>query len=237
MNSYPRKLAFIRLNGAYALFACACLFILIPMYLYAAQEVALPIWAYCFCLAASRLLYGQAKLYWWASIRARQGANAEDEVGVLLSQLPENWQIKRNMALDGIGDVDFVLSSPDGKVFVVDVKSHGGTVNLQNDQLFRRTRNSDVPFEKDFIKAVNRQAFAVKEKFRCAFVTPVILFTKAQLTFSEPKVRNVYVMRTEQLMHFLSNHVLAKPLPQSCRHETTEPMSSSKVGTVADCLH
>jgi hypothetical protein len=138
---------------------------------------------------------------WRSANRADQGAKAEEITAkILLTLTEEGWKIEYGMRLKrGLGDADVVCISPQGKAYVIDVKSHRGTIILQGDRLRRRMGQAIYPFEKDFLRQVMKQALQVKVQKKLDFVTPILAFTCAELALTEAKIRGVYVMPAEQL--------------------------------------
>ncbi|AFY38224.1 NERD domain protein [[Leptolyngbya] sp. PCC 7376] len=139
---------------------------------------------------------------WEAANRADFGAQAEERVAEVLEALePKGWQFQYGMKLDqGLGDADVVCVSPRKKAYVIDVKSHKGTVIFQEHRLHRRMGRTIYPFRKDFLQIVMKQALQVREKKQWSFVTPMLVFTRAQLAVSQKKIRGVYVIAQDDLV-------------------------------------
>lgn len=139
---------------------------------------------------------------WQAANRADQGAKAEEKVADILSVLePHGWQFEYGMRLDeGLGDADVICLSPQKKAYVIDVKSHKGTVIFQDHRLHRRMGRTIYPFKKDFLQLVMKQALQVREKKKIEFVTPLLVFTRAQIAVSHKKIRGVYVIGEDDLV-------------------------------------
>jgi hypothetical protein len=139
---------------------------------------------------------------WQAANRADQGAKAEEGVAEVLSPLAtEGWEFHYGMRLDqGLGDADVVCLSPQKKTYVIDVKSHRGTVIFQDHRLHRRMGRTIYSFKKDFLQIVMKQALQVRDRNKVEFVTPLLVFTRAQLAVSQKKIRGVYVVTQENLV-------------------------------------
>lgn len=142
---------------------------------------------------------------WEAANRADIGAQAEEKVAeILLPLLEKGWEFQYGMRLDaGLGDADIICLSPKHKAYVIDVKSHKGTVFFQEHRLHRRMGRTIYPFKKDFLQIVMRQALQVREKKDLNFVTPILVFTRAQLAVSPKKIRGVYVITQADLVRKL----------------------------------
>lgn len=142
---------------------------------------------------------------WEAANRADIGAQAEEGVAEVLEPLTQQgWEFQYGMRLDaGLGDADIICLSPNKKAYVIDVKSHKGTVFFQDHRLHRRMGRTIYPFKKDFLQVVMKQALQVRTKKEWNFVTPILVFTRAQLAVSQKKIRGVYVISQEDLVHKL----------------------------------
>ncbi|OKH15124.1 nuclease-related domain-containing protein [[Limnothrix rosea] IAM M-220] len=142
---------------------------------------------------------------WEAADRADLGARAEEQVAEVLQTLePKGWEFQYGMRLDqGLGDADVICVSPRKKTYVIDVKSHKGTVIFQDHRLHRRMGRTIYPFKKDFLQIVMKQALQVRDKKQWDFVTPILVFTRAQLAVSQKKIRGVYVIAQDDLVNKL----------------------------------
>lgn len=141
-------------------------------------------------------------LHWWKRANhAAQGAQGEEDVAMILSELARaGWQIEYGMRLGkGLGDADIVCLSPRQKAYVIDVKSHRGTVITDGQKLYRQMGKQRYPFEKDFLKQVMKQAFQVKQQKQLKFVTPIVAFSNAKVAVSAGKIQNVYVVEKSRL--------------------------------------
>lgn len=142
---------------------------------------------------------------WKRAGHADQGAAAEAAIAQLLNPLKdEGWQIEYGLWLEnGLGDADVVCRSPRQQAFVIDVKSHRGTVITNGKQLFRDYGTEKKPFEKDFLRQAMKQALQVKEQKNWSFVTPILAFSAAQVTLTDRKLKGVYVVDAEGLVPLL----------------------------------
>ena len=128
-----------------------------------------------------------------------------EKVAELLEALkPKGWEFQYGMRLDqGLGDADIICVSPRKKAYVIDVKSHKGTVIFQEHRLHRRMGRTIYPFRKDFLQIVMKQALQVRDKKEWNFGTPILVFTRAQLAVSHKKIRGVYVVSQENIVNRL----------------------------------
>ncbi|MEM6519158.1 MAG: nuclease-related domain-containing protein [Cyanobacteria bacterium P01_C01_bin.70] len=166
---------------------------------------SLPPIFYLLCLVASIgcLLNG---LYWWRRANhADQGAQGEEEIAQAIADLPAaGWKIEYGLRLGkGLGDVDIVCVSPRNKAYVIDVKSHRGRVIANGQKLYRLMGSHKYAFEKDFLKQVMKQAFQVKQQKQLKFVTPILAFSDAKVTF-KGKIQGVYVVEKSRLSYLLN---------------------------------
>jgi Holliday junction resolvase-like predicted endonuclease len=141
----------------------------------------LNLWGGLALFALGALLLCQAHYTWQRSNHAAQGARGEEAVAKRLQPLLKaGWQIAFGLADRQVGDIDVFLQSPQGNAYVIDVKSHGGTVFCQAGRLQRRYGKTVYAFEKDFLAQVRQQAQVMGRRTECP-VVPILVFTKAQV--------------------------------------------------------
>jgi len=154
------------------------------------------------------------KIYHWAeamgdkaekftdrAIAWKQGAVAEESVGGLLEELPNNYFVMNDFVTKK-GTTDYIVVGPKG-ILTIETKSHKGVVTKNEEKLSR----DGHPFEKDFIKQAWAQSYFVRdllaEKGVCALRTqPVIVFTDADVQVKE-RVRGVQIIGSKDLHEFL----------------------------------
>ena len=113
-----------------------------------------------------------------AADRYYGGADGEQDVGLVLSRLPQEFHVFNGLGFDG-GDVDHVIVGPTG-VFVVETKNHGGTISQRDDRLCR----NGIPLSRDFIRQAIREAMYVKRRLSppgLSHVQPVVVFARAKV--------------------------------------------------------
>lgn len=107
--------------------------------------------------------------------------------------LANGWRMFFNVEHPAFGDIDMLLLCPAG-VFVIDAKSHRGTVS-QDPQTGTLLRD-EAPFEKDFRRQLGRQADHVRAVLGSALggasdprtvVQTMICFTRARLVAEGPE--------------------------------------------------
>jgi hypothetical protein len=179
----------------------------LPIGLWLAFKIVLPLWAYVLYLLFPRLVYLIAKEARTDAAKAEKGAKAEEHVGGLLQFLERrDWKVQRNVKVDKIGDIDFFLTSPEGNHYVVEVKSHSGAVCFDG-KLLHRLDGADVQhFEKDFLWQVMRQAITLRDLHHLNFVVPILVFTNADLKLDERKLRHVNVLHSDELIGYLEKY-------------------------------
>ncbi|MDG2614839.1 nuclease-related domain-containing protein [Thermoleptolyngbya sichuanensis XZ-Cy5] len=181
------------------------------------QSLQFSLSLYLYHLSGGAIALGAAfgGLYLWKRAgHADQGAQAEEAIAKLLNPLiAEGWQIEYGLWLGkGLGDADVVCLSPRQQAFVIDVKSHRGTVVTDGVRLLREFGAEKKPFEKDFLRQVKRQAVQVKsQKNWSFFVAPILAFSTAKVALPSGKIEDVYVVEAQRLVDLLRSLVAATP--------------------------
>ncbi len=139
-----------------------------------------------------------------------QGAKGEEQVGELLAQLGTDYVIMHDWT-SPYGNIDHIVYDKTGNIFILETKSHFGKVTANGDQLLRNGHT----FEKDIIKQALSNSYWVKEKVEArlgcnAWVTPVLVFTNAFVTFGKP-IKGVYYINKKYLLQFLQTHKGSSP--------------------------
>jgi Nuclease-related domain len=160
---------------------------------------------YIFFAVLALGLAANGLVLWKQANCAVQGAQGEESTGLELSQLEQKgWCIEYGMQLNNkLGDADIVCISPQGKAYVIDVKSHQGKVTTDGKQLYRRVGNQNSSFEKDFVDQVMKQALQVKKQKNLKFVTPILAFSRAKVALPADNLRKVYVVEKAKLVALL----------------------------------
>jgi uncharacterized membrane protein (DUF485 family) len=136
---------------------------------------------------------------------AVRGAEGEEAVGQIL----ENFAKSRHMVLHDVkcpyGNLDHILLTESGKVFLIETKAHGGSVTLDKKQTLLI---NNQPAEKDFIKQAIGNTYWFKEELdritgEATWVNTIIVFANAFV----PKpyvVKNVLIINKRFLREHLS---------------------------------
>ena len=91
--------------------------------------------------------------------RARRGAKAEVKVDSLLDELSEDYCVLNDVE-SGYGNIDHIVISKYGGIFLVETKSHGGKVAVENGELLL----NGFPSEKNFITQTLNNAYWLRDR-------------------------------------------------------------------------
>lgn len=161
--------------------------------------------------------------------RAARGAEGEEEVGLLLAGLGENYCVLNDVC-SPYGNIDHIVFGKRGGPFLIETKSHRGRVELSDDGLFL---NGKLP-EKDFIGQSLRNTYWLRDQLAKIiggkpWITPVLVFTNAFVPFGKP-IRGVHVVNKKYLLQTISSvadgHGLTAHLWES-RERVTEQLCGS----------
>lgn len=238
-----RDMAARRRMKAIALFGLAVVgAIAVPLFIYiffSALGSALPAWFPLVGIGAGFAIavacIQQGRYLWRRANQADQGAAGEEAVAKTLAPLIHSgWAVEYGVRDRRVGDVDMVLVSPSGKVFTIDVKSHRGQVTARGDTLYRGTGKQRKRFEKNFINQAKRQAIAIRDQRQCAFVTPLIVFSNANVAVDDP-IGTVYVTSRQEMCRLLRSLDAPVAPPNSSRQPTKsrspKPRQNQSSGT------
>ncbi len=195
-----RQMARQRKKQARTQFVVASVLFIAPVFPYLFfNNTGLAVFIHVGCWVYAFISFKKGKKSLLEAQRSNQGAEAEESVALILSELEqEGWRIEYNISLKYWGDADAFLCSPRDNCFVVDTKSDGGTVFFDGSRLMKRYGQKVYSFSnnKDILKAARGQAVTLKEMKGVRFVTPILCFTKATLDIKtiDNKVENVYVL-------------------------------------------
>ena len=156
-------------------------------------------------LLCARVFFLIGKHFSESARSAMVGAIGEDDVASVLRQLPESWKVERNIPLEDCGDVDFLLTSPDNNIFLIDAKAHSGAVFFDGSRLSRRVKGRNVPFERDFLSKVKQQAVQIRTERRLPYVNTILVFTRAELQLATSDIGHVKVLSLKQLLGHLQS--------------------------------
>jgi len=136
--------------------------------------------------------------------QAVRGAKAEETVGAILNRLPANHRVLHDVPKE-FGNIDHLVFRADGAIFVIETKSHPGTVNVQNGEL----RRNGWPFEKNFVNQTLdstswlKTFVAERFGFQPSWIHAAIVFTNAHVPLG-CKPFNVAVIRPSYLERWMA---------------------------------
>lgn len=154
-------------------------------------------------LIASRVFYLIGRYFSDSARVAMIGAIGEEDVAAVLQKLPSSWKVERNIPVESGGDIDFLVTSPENTIFLLDAKAHSGIVVSDGVRLSRRVGGKRIPFEKDFLSKVKQQAVQIRTERKLPFVNPVLVFTRAELQTSSSDTALVKVLTIKELLPHL----------------------------------
>jgi hypothetical protein len=130
--------------------------------------------------------------------RAVRGAKAEEKIGDILDELDENYIVLHDID-SPYGNIDHIVISRHNGIFLLETKSHGGRVEVQNDRLLVNGK----PPEKDFIAQALRNTYWLKEEIgrvisEKPWITSIVVFTNAFVAHTKP-IKGVYIANKKYL--------------------------------------
>jgi len=135
---------------------------------------------------------------------ALRGAEGEEAVGRILETFAQARHVVLHDVKSPFGNLDHILLTESGKVFLIETKAHGGNVTLEKQTLLLNGQ----PAEKDFIKQAVSNTYWLKEELdritgEDTWVNTIIVFTNAYV----PKlyvVKNIAITNKRFLIENLS---------------------------------
>lgn len=111
--------------------------------------------------------------------RASRGAGAEERIGDLLGQLPDDYAVFHDIE-SPYGNIDHIVINKKNVIFLLETKSHSGTVTYNGTYLLINNN----PAEKDFISQTLKNTYWLKNNLEeqigmALYVKPIIVFTNA----------------------------------------------------------
>jgi hypothetical protein len=135
--------------------------------------------------------------------RAIRGAKAEEKVGELLGELPDDEYYVLNDVESPYGNIDHIVIGKNCGIFLLETKAHGGKVETDGETLLV---NGKLP-EKDFVYQALQNSYWLRDKISeivgsKPWITPVIVFTNAFVSPTKP-IKGVYIVNTKYLLPLL----------------------------------
>lgn len=134
--------------------------------------------------------------------RAVRGAVAEERVEDILSELDDDNLVLHDI-VSPYGNIDHIVISRQGGIFLVETKAHGGKVTLSGSEILVNGH----PPEKDFIAQTLKNTYWLRDRVsevtgRKPWITPVIVFTNAFVEYGMP-IKGVSVINRKFLVKFI----------------------------------
>lgn len=131
--------------------------------------------------------------------RARRGARAEEAVDQLFAGLSEEYFLINDIDCP-CGNIDHVLISKKGGVFLIETKSHYGKVSIQNGSIYLNGHAT----EKDFVAQTIKNTYWLRDQVKeilavNVWVRPIIVFTNAFVPFGAP-IKGITVINKKFLI-------------------------------------
>ncbi len=136
--------------------------------------------------------------------RADRGADAEEDIAGLLYELGDDFVVLHDID-SPYGNIDHIVISQKSGIFLLETKSHHGTVTTTESEILV---NGHIP-EKDFVGQALKNSYWLRDETERLlkikpWITPVVVFTKAFVKFGKP-VKGVRVINRKFLLQMLQN--------------------------------
>lgn len=158
--------------------------------------------------------------------RAYRGARAEEKIGRMLESLGNGYEVLHDVEYP-YGNIDHVVVSETGTVFMIETKSHGGKVSFSGKQVLVNGKNP----EKDFITQSLRNTYWLRDEIstisgETPWVTAILVFTKAYVPYMKP-IKGVHVVNKKFLL---------KTIKTSSKTGTSNPKIMDKLQEIIEAL-
>jgi len=143
--------------------------------------------------------------------RAERGAAAEEKIGEMLDNLNEDYEVLHDLD-SNYGNIDHLVISRYGGIFMLETKSHRGTITTTESEILLNGHST----EKDFVAQSLRNSFWVREQVEAVigkqpWVTAVVVFTQAFVKAGQP-VKGVRVTNKKYLLDILQKPAAPNPI-------------------------
>ncbi len=134
--------------------------------------------------------------------RAVRGAKAEERIGSILETLGEDYLVIHDVT-SPYGNIDHVVISRQGGVFLIETKAHGGRVSVADGRVLVNGREA----RKNFIGQALRNTYWLRDTILDeiqvkAWITPVVVFANAFVEPTAP-VKGVRIINKKYLLNTL----------------------------------
>ncbi|MDL1971046.1 MAG: NERD domain-containing protein [Candidatus Desulfofervidaceae bacterium] len=118
--------------------------------------------------------------------QAARGAAAEESIGEILKQLPDDFVLLHDVP-SPYGNIDHIVASKNHGIFLLETKSHYGKITTNGKDLLRDGQK----FEKDFISQILKNTFWLRDEIKkklgiSVFINPILVFTSAFVAVKAP---------------------------------------------------
>jgi len=144
---------------------------------------------------------------------ALRGAKGEDNISDILSNLSNDYLVLNDVETKQ-GDIDHVVISKQGAVFVIETKAHGGKVTFEGGKIFINGKNP----EKNFIGQTLRNAYLIRDDIKeltgkIVWVNAILCFTNAFVDHHKA-IRGVQVLNKKFLLRYIERNKPRYPVPE-----------------------
>ena len=173
---------------------------------------------YLFSIGITAIALANLPIVMNTTKQLRNAKKSESDLEALLKILREeleDWQFKSRVVLPSYNskvkrDIDVIAISPDNNYFVIELKSHEGKVtwNSQLKKLYQQLKNAPepLPFKKDFLNQVNKQAKLLYNSHKLSqFPDRFLIFWRATVFISTKKrlQRGVQITEPSRIVELL----------------------------------
>lgn len=135
--------------------------------------------------------------------RAVRGAVAEERVEGILGELDDDDYLVLHDIVSPYGNIDHIVISRQGGIFLIETKAHGGRVTLTGSEILVNGH----PPEKNFIAQTLKNTYWLRDQIggiigHKPWIKSVIVFTNAFVEPGKP-IRGVSVINRKYLVNFI----------------------------------
>lgn len=133
-----------------------------------------------------------------------KGAKGELAVGIILETLGDEFKVWHDVP-GKYGNIDHVVLSKKGQIFMIETKAHSGRVKLQGERVLINVKEP----EKDMIRQCLGNLFDLRDVVQgctgeTVFVGAILVFTNAFVEFGKP-IKNIVVTNKKYLKSAIAN--------------------------------
>jgi hypothetical protein len=141
---------------------------------------------------------------------AIRGARGEEDIGDILAELSEDYDVIHDVE-SPYGNIDHIVLSRFGDVFLIETKAHGGRVEVESGELLV---NGRIP-EKNFITQVLNNSYWLRDEInkitgKKPWINAILVFTNAFVVRTGP-TKNVTIVNKKYLITTINRMTNPKP--------------------------